>query len=184
MSDTLATGGRLGTGESLTSANGGYTLTFQDDGNLVLIDQGTPVWSTKTNGKGGVRATVQDDGNFVIYNGSDEGIWSTKSEGNTGARLVLQDDRNVVLYGEGDKVLWASDTVTDNPIEAAPAAAPAAPPPPPPAPKRTHTVAPGDTLWAIAEQYLGDGNRYGEIAQLNNIANPDLINVGQVLTIP
>ncbi|BDH57858.1 hypothetical protein MTP03_27970 [Tsukamurella sp. PLM1] len=66
------------------------------------------------------------------------------------------------------------------PLRAEPVAAeaPAAPAP------RTHTVASGDTLWAIAEQYLGDGNRYTEIAQLNGIANPDLINVGQVITIP
>lgn len=31
----------------------------------------------------------------------------------------------------------------------------------------THTVRPGETLWAIAEQHLGDGARYREIAQLN-----------------
>ena len=37
---------------------------------------------------------------------------------------------------------------------------------------------------AVAGLPLGDGNRYPEIAKLNNIANPDLINVGQVLTIP
>lgn len=181
MTDTLSVNDRLGTGDALTSANGAYTLSFQDDGNLVLADQGSPVWSTKTNGKGGVRATVQEDGNFVVYNGNGDGIWSTKTTGGN-VRLVLQDDRNVVLY-EGDKPLWQSDTVTDNPIEAKPAPAPAAPPPPAPK-KRTHTVVSGDTLWAIAEKYLGDGNRYGEIAKLNNIPNPDLINVGQVITIP
>ncbi|GAA1435915.1 LysM peptidoglycan-binding domain-containing protein [Microlunatus lacustris] len=31
----------------------------------------------------------------------------------------------------------------------------------------THTVRSGETLWAIAEQHLGDGARYREIAQLN-----------------
>ena len=115
MSDTLNVGDRLGTGQSLTSANGAYTLTLQDDGNLVLTDEGNAVWSTKTNGKGVVRASVQDDGNFVLYNGSDEGIWSTKTSG-AGARLVLQDDRNVVLY-IGDKGEWSSKTVTDKPIK-------------------------------------------------------------------
>ena len=56
-------------------------------------------------------------------------------------------------------------------------------PPPPPAP-RTYTVVSGDTLFAIAERFYGDGNRYPEIAAASGIANPDLINVGQVITIP
>ena len=37
---------------------------------------------------------------------------------------------------------------------------------------------------AIAERFYGDGNRYPEIAAASGIANPDLINVGQVITIP
>jgi nucleoid-associated protein YgaU len=45
-------------------------------------------------------------------------------------------------------------------------------------------VEPGDTLWAIAERFYGDGNRYQEIANASGIPNPDLINPGQVLTIP
>ncbi len=63
------------------------------------------------------------------------------------------------------------------------APAPPPPPPPPPAP-RTYTVVSGDTLWAIAEQFYGDGNRYRAIAEASGIANPDLIHPGQVLTIP
>jgi len=42
----------------------------------------------------------------------------------------------------------------------------------------------GDTLWAIAEQFYGDGNRYPEIAGASGIDNPDLIQPGQLLTIP
>ena len=49
---------------------------------------------------------------------------------------------------------------------------------------RTYTVQSGDTLWAIAERYYGDGNQYMKIASANSIANPDLINPGQVLVIP
>lgn len=187
MTDVLRAGNQLGLGETLDSLNGGYTLTLQSDGNLVLTEgTGTVVWASGTDGKGVERANFQTDGNFVLYNGAGEGVWSTQTEGTGADRIVLQDDRNLVVYaGDADK--WASNTATDQPAparEAAPepepvaAEAPAAPAP------RTHTVVSGDTLWAIAEQYLGDGNRYTEIAQLNNIANPDLINVGQVITIP
>ena len=50
----------------------------------------------------------------------------------------------------------------------------------------THTVAAGDTLYNIAKQYLGDGGRYPEIFDLNKdkITNPNVISVGQVLTLP
>lgn len=52
-------------------------------------------------------------------------------------------------------------------------------------PSKTHaksyTVKAGDTLWAIAKRELNDGSKYKEIAKLNNISNPNKINVGQVL---
>jgi nucleoid-associated protein YgaU len=42
----------------------------------------------------------------------------------------------------------------------------------------------GDTLWAIAERFYGDGNKYPQIAEASGISNPDLIQPGQVVTIP
>lgn len=49
-----------------------------------------------------------------------------------------------------------------------------------------HTVAPGDTLWAVAEKVYGDGSRYTEIFEANKpmLTNPDLIFPGQVLRCP
>lgn len=51
---------------------------------------------------------------------------------------------------------------------------------------KTHVVVAGDTLSGIAEKYYGNGDKehYMFIAEANNISNPSLINVGQVLTIP
>ncbi|MCL4528862.1 MAG: LysM peptidoglycan-binding domain-containing protein [Chloroflexi bacterium] len=51
----------------------------------------------------------------------------------------------------------------------------------PPAPTRTYTVKAGDTLYAIAVKY---GTTVQAIAAANNISNPSLISVGQVLQIP
>jgi LysM repeat protein len=48
-------------------------------------------------------------------------------------------------------------------------------------PAKTYTVKSGDTLWRICARELGDGSRYPEIAKLNGIPNPNLINVGQVI---
>jgi nucleoid-associated protein YgaU len=45
----------------------------------------------------------------------------------------------------------------------------------------TYIVQAGDTLWAIAKRFLGDGSRYRELARRNGISNPDLIYPGQVI---
>ena len=57
---------------------------------------------------------------------------------------------------------------------------------PAPAGGRTHTVKSGDTLSSIAQTYYGDASRWREIHGANSgiITNPDVIRVGQVLTIP
>ncbi|MGN7478945.1 LysM peptidoglycan-binding domain-containing protein [Solibacillus silvestris] len=46
---------------------------------------------------------------------------------------------------------------------------------------KTYTVKAGDTLWAIAKKELGNGDKYTELAKLNNISNPNTIKVGQVI---
>lgn len=172
---SLQAGQSLAKGQSLSSDNGAFTLTLQDDGNLVL-NPGA-VWSTQTNGTGASRLDVQTDGNVVLYTDSNEPKWATNTSGEV--RLELQDDRNLVVYGTGNAALWTSNTVTDIP------ATPAAEEVDEPAPEaQTYVVASGDTLSAIAERFYGDANLYGKIAEANGIANPDLINVGQELTIP
>jgi LysM repeat protein len=47
-----------------------------------------------------------------------------------------------------------------------------------------YVVVAGDSLWAIAQRLLGSGARYHEIVALNQLANPNLIRVGQRLKIP
>lgn len=47
-----------------------------------------------------------------------------------------------------------------------------------------YTVKEGDTLFAISEKYYGDGYKYIEVAQANNLPNPDQIDKGQVLKMP
>ena len=49
--------------------------------------------------------------------------------------------------------------------------------------EQTYTVQKGDTLWAIAKKFYGDGSLYPYLAKINNIANPNIIHTGQVLKI-
>ena len=61
----------------------------------------------------------------------------------------------------------------------------------PPATKRaikeiksqSYTVKKGDTLYKIAKKFTGNAANYKEIARVNNIENPNLIKVGQVIKI-
>ena len=47
-----------------------------------------------------------------------------------------------------------------------------------------YTVEEGDHLWGIAVRAYGDGYQWTQLAQVNNISNPDIIDPGDVLTIP
>lgn len=47
-----------------------------------------------------------------------------------------------------------------------------------------YTVKPGDTLWAIAKSFYGNGGEYQKIADANGIANANVISPGQKLLIP
>ena len=52
---------------------------------------------------------------------------------------------------------------------------------------RSHTVTRGESLWSIARDHLGDGDRYREIYALNKTtigAKPSFLTTGTVLTLP
>lgn len=48
----------------------------------------------------------------------------------------------------------------------------------------SYTVVKGDSLWNIAVRSYGDGYKWTEIAEVNNLKNPDIIHAGNVLTLP
>jgi nucleoid-associated protein YgaU len=50
----------------------------------------------------------------------------------------------------------------------------------------TYTVQKGDTLWSIAQRFLGDGHRWREIIDVNPGLDPDpsKLKVGQVIVLP
>jgi LysM repeat protein len=50
--------------------------------------------------------------------------------------------------------------------------------------EQPYTVHSGDNLSKIAKRFYGSANKYTGIAQANGISNPDLIRVGQELSLP
>ena len=86
-------------------------------------------------------------------------------------RSVSDNDSRRKAADSGLKAMRKSEPAGQTPSEA-PQAAPA---------EQTYTVVAGDTLSEIGELF---GVDYLRIAEVNQIANPDLINVGQVLVIP
>ncbi len=80
----------------------------------------------------------------------------------------------------------AQDSAAAHPAPAAPAAASATPAEQGAATYRMHTVRPGETLFDIAQLYLGDGNLWPEVYRLNTsvIADPHWIYTNAVLRIP
>jgi nucleoid-associated protein YgaU len=50
--------------------------------------------------------------------------------------------------------------------------------------EQPYTIKSGDNLSKISERFYGHANKYNEIAQANNIENPDLIKVGEEIKIP
>ena len=49
---------------------------------------------------------------------------------------------------------------------------------------KSHSVAKGESLWAISEKYYGSGYNWVDIAKANNLKNAGVIEVGLKLTIP
>jgi hypothetical protein len=81
MSDRLNPGDSLPVGGSIPSLDGGFTLTLQADGSLVLYGVAAG-WATGTVGCEVTQAIMQADGNFVL-NWPAEPIWATHTEGHT-----------------------------------------------------------------------------------------------------
>lgn len=100
----------LSRGQSWSSCTG-YTLTLQNDGNLVLYASGGRVfWATGTEGSKAERLTFQRDGNLVLYAAGNKPLWASNSL-TPNSTFVVQADGNLVVYAPGGKAVWTLGTV-------------------------------------------------------------------------
>lgn len=97
----MGPGTAVGPGYQMFSPSGEFLFAFQTDGNLVLYQYGTPLWSSRTNGEAATALWMQTDGNLVLYDGATP-IWASGTNGKgSNASLVLQNDGNLVIYADG-----------------------------------------------------------------------------------
>jgi hypothetical protein len=108
----LFSGSSLARGQSWSSLDGRFSLSMQHDGNLVLYQGPTALWSSGTWNSDGQVALMQPDGNFLVKDSAFNTLWATNTWGHAGAYVVVQNDGNLVVYAEPEAktVLWASNT--------------------------------------------------------------------------
>lgn len=109
-------------------------------------------------------------------------LWAIAQQHGTTVAELVQLNRisnpNLIVVGQE---LRLPDAVGDGGGSSGTAApAPSSPAPKGPATGATYRVQRGDTLFRIARQH---NTTVAELARINNIANPNLIRVGQVLTL-
>ncbi len=108
------------------------------------------------------------------------GIWQYSSTGRVNG-ITGDVDMNIAYKDYHELIVSQGlNHYTDSPrVEPEPT------PTPTPTPSDvTYKVQKGDSLWTIAQKFYGNGTRYKEIASANSIADPNKIQVGQILKIP
>lgn len=105
----LRSGQILRVNDSRKSCDGRFVFIMQGDGNVVLYQGNTALFSTQTANTGATQAVMQADGNFVVRDANGQPKYDTGTSG-SGAFLAVQDDGNLVIYDGGGAVLFASGT--------------------------------------------------------------------------
>jgi LysM repeat protein len=128
-----------------------------------------------------VTAAVVSAATYIVQPG--DTLWRLSRQFGTTVEAIVQANNipnpNLIFVGQVLEIPGAPTTVPVTPIPITPI--PVTPIPPPPPGQTTYVVQRGDTLTAIAARFQ---TTVAAIVQANNIHNPNLIYVGQVLIIP
>ena len=125
----LPAGNAIVAGDVIQSCDGRFALEAQTDGNLVLYQSSSVLWTTYTNyNPGGAALVMQNDGNLVLYDknanplsggtyGSGQttiyapaGTLPAGTYGSPADYLKVQNDGNVVVYNSSNVAIWATNT--------------------------------------------------------------------------
>ena len=109
---TALAGQGLLPGQALLSQDGRFSLRLQTDGNVIVRQGGTVLWSTGATGSPPSELIFQADGNLVEYDTSGKLLWQSNSAGLLGQLAIMQNDGNLVIYDSSSpaRPIWASNT--------------------------------------------------------------------------
>ena len=121
VGSTLTTGQTLSTNQYLSSPNKKFIAKMQNDGNFVIYNSDSSIWSSKTAGQGTGTSVikVKNDGNICINQSLNSNVsywelWQQAGAWNDVATsFVLQNDGNLVAYASNGTPIWWSGTQSE-----------------------------------------------------------------------
>ena len=124
MGDTIVIGQDL---TQLDSSDGGFSIKFQKDGNLVLYDNQSqaPLWASNTENVGATCKFYSEQSGDVrlgVFGPANNYRWIVQFSGvaqAAGSYCKMQTDGNFVIYDGGNNPLWATNTNAASPTEQA-----------------------------------------------------------------
>ncbi len=116
--DRLAPTGRLTSGHSVASPDGGTVLTMSTNGNLVLrtLVAGVPVtvWASGTAGHVGASVRMRADGVLAVYSAANAVVWTLGSS-TAPVHLEVEDGGNARISGPGSALARVASLGDDYP---------------------------------------------------------------------
>ena len=99
-------------GKNLTSSNGFYTFSLQEDANLEIFYDGNKIWESNTKGKD-IDALYIAKGGLALYETNKtvawtRGAWKRDTDPET---IVMQNDGNFVMYDKNGNAQWNLGTI-------------------------------------------------------------------------
>ena len=173
VSDVMVGGQPLDVNETYTLASHNYMLKFSGDGYTMFGTSNVKI----------IKDSVMID-NQVLINYIVDSL-----DGVVGAQYAAPQGRITVKTAPAEQPEAPAEPETpaepEVPAEPETPAEPEVPAQPEqPASGETYVVVAGDCLWNIAYKLYGSGAQYTKLVEANKLADPDVIYVGQILTVP
>ena len=94
-------------GKNLTSSNGFYTFSLQEDGNLEIVCDSNKIWESNTKGKD-IDALYIAKGGLALYETNKTVAWTGGAwKRDTGPEtIIMQNDGNFVMYDKNGNAQW------------------------------------------------------------------------------